>query len=142
MWKWFRGDRAKQYAPIEHPRLGVMTFDRREDCWIADQPLQSHAVRLLIVGEPQPEGCLVSHAVEIVDSFDQLQRSVDRLLDNAIEERPKFAHEIKRLAITEICLLWLDRPGDGMIYFSGPDPHHVWRCDYINRQPQSLGFDS
>jgi hypothetical protein len=34
-----------------------------------------------------------------------------------------------------------DRPGDGKIYFRGPDPHRVWRCDYIAGVARDLGFD-
>ena len=54
----------------------------------------------------------------------------------------QYADEIRQLAIQDVCLFWPDRPDDGMIYFKGPDEFKVWRCDYVARKPQGLGFDS
>jgi hypothetical protein len=38
--------------------------------------------------------------------------------------------------------MWPDRPDDGMIYFDGPGTEErIWRCDYVGRRAQDLGFD-
>jgi hypothetical protein len=53
-----------------------------------------------------------------------------------------WSKEMAELTIEDVCLFWPDRPNDGMIYFHGPDETRVWRCDYVNREPRDLGFDS
>jgi hypothetical protein len=49
--------------------------------------------------------------------------------------------EIRQLRLEFVGLLWPDRPNDGLLYFNGPNEYRVWRCDYISRKPQILGFD-
>ena len=70
---------------------------------------------------------------------DFLEREA-REMEGARQPRP--AEEIRQLTLESICLFWPDRPDDGMLYFDGPDEYRVWRCDYVDREPRALGFDS
>jgi hypothetical protein len=89
-----------------------------------------------------PGAAVLGHMREIAHKFDALESSVAATLESsAAGAPPEFASEIRALRIESVCL-WPDRPGSGMIYFSGPsDDLRVWRCDYIAGQPRALGYD-
>src|SRR5262245_36018124 len=86
-----------------------------------------------------------SCAQDIVRSLPEFEQSVSAFLAEearSVKHLTRFADEIRQLTIEDVCLFWPHRSDDGMIYFKGPDEFRVWRCDYVARKPQGLGFDS
>jgi len=132
------GDRATE---IEDPLLGKLILSEDEDWWEGSVKIGEKKVCFLLGGDLEPGRELIAHAHDIVQIFDRFESMIaDFLLDEALRWK-SFSDEIRRLVVEDICLVWPDRPDDGMIYFKGPDEYRVWRCDYVNRRPTKLGFD-
>lgn len=127
---------------IEHPALGSIEFDPEEDSWSATPKVGDQQVRFLIGGKDAPDPTLLAQAVAILEDFDRFCRTVHEFLKREAMARPRFTQEILQLRVADVCLFWSDRPNDSMIYFSGPDRFRVWHCDYVNREPVALAFDS
>jgi hypothetical protein len=127
---------------VEDAVLGPLHLSEDEDWWEATVVVGNKVVGFKIGGDSEPSHELIAHARDIVQRFDAFERMVAEFLaEEAHKQRPS-AGEIQQLLIEDICLFWPERPDDGMIYFKGSDEFKLWRCDYVNRQPQGLGFDS
>jgi hypothetical protein len=133
---------ARSDRRVEDPRLGRIEFDDGEGSWSAIPMIDGRAIRFLIGGDDLPDQGLVQHAVAILDDIEAFRRRIRGFLQVEAAAKPRFANEIKQLEISHVCLWWPNRRDDGMIYFTGPDRFRVWRCDYIDGTPTSLGFDS
>jgi hypothetical protein len=142
LWKRLLAQNATAQRSADHPRLGRIDFDPDEALWIAKVRVSDQMIRLLFAGETAPDERLVLHGESILADFDRLALKVHAVLQAEAASRPRYAEEIRELVISDVCLLWPDRPDDGMIYFSASDRFRVWHCDYIDRVPQSLTFDS
>jgi hypothetical protein len=119
-----------------------MRFDHEVECWRATLQANGAGMGFLIAGSDQPDPGLVQHALEILDDVAAFRERVAAFLRDEANRLPEFADEIARLQIEDLNLFSPTRPNDGMIHFSGPDEFRVWRCDYVNRTPKDLGFDS
>jgi hypothetical protein len=85
---------------------------------------------------------LIADALDIVQTLDDFERMIAEFLVEEARRQGRFADEIRQLAIEDVCLFWPDRPDDGMTYFKGNDEFRLWRCDYVGRKSEALGFDS
>jgi hypothetical protein len=125
--------------------LGELRLSDDAEWWEGRITIGSRTVGFQIGGEGKPDTRLIAHAHDIVRSLPEFEHSVLTFLaDEArtAKHLARFAEEIRQLTLESVCLFWPDRPDDGMIYFKGPDEFRVWRCDYVARKPQGLGFDS
>jgi hypothetical protein len=129
--------------PPEHdPVLGSMEWDGEQEAWVVQLPESPGKFRILLAGEERPDTRLVLHARDIFTAPEKLLGEVETIIKSLAREVPEAAREILGLKIESVALMWPDRPDDGMIYFDGPDTdERVWRCDYVGRRPQVLGFD-
>ena len=118
----------------------MVVWDPEEDAWVTR--VRQPAFKILLGGSGRPDPQLVAHARDIVSSPDKLDTSVRLLLVSAANDLPTASSEILGLRIESVALMWPDHPDDGMVFLDGPNTEgRVWRCDYVGRQPQGLGFD-
>ena len=125
--------------------LGTLRWTDDDQLWEATVAVGDNTINFLIAGDTGPNRTLIAHAHDIVRTFPDFHRMVTAFLaDETAQQKhlSRFSDEIRQLSIEHVCLLWPDRPDDGMIYFRGPDENRAWRCDYIARKPKGLGFDS
>ena len=123
--------------------LGPLVHDRGEDWWTGTATCpDGRRLSFKLAGERAPHPLLLAHARDIVAAHREFARTVSAFLVAEADAHERFADEVRKLEVGEICLFWPDRPDDGMIYFTGPDESRLWRCDYVDRRPVGLGFDS
>ncbi len=130
---------------VTDPVLGELRLSENAQWWEGRVTIGNKTIGFKIGGKAKPDAALLAHAYDIVRSFPEFEQKVSAFLaDEARTVRylAKFTEEIRQLTIEDVCLFWPNRPDDGMIYFKGPDQFRVWRCDYVARKPQGLGFDS
>ena len=121
--------------------LGSLIYSD-ESWWEATVAIGERKIGFKIGGEAKPALGIISHANDIVANFTTFFRVIREFLLFDAKRLPAAAEEIIQLQIEDICLFWPLRPDDGMIYFTGPTEDRFWRCDYIQRKPKRLGFDS
>lgn len=122
--------------------LGTLVFDRELECWTTKVDTPSGPIGFEIGGERAPDERLIAHAVDIVGRPAEFMVMVVGFLGTEAMRDPRLSGEIRQLTLESVCLRWPKHPDDGMLYFSSPDEDHLWRCDYVKRTPQGLGFDS
>ena len=129
------------------PMLGAFIYDTGEHAWIADVSANANASFQLKLGggdsKPAPE--LLAAAKELLAVPKRFCDDVLAFLERTILEDPDFcdyAGEIRALQVEDLSLFSADRPNSGMIYFSNGLRGRVWRCDFVDGRPKSLGFDS
>lgn len=138
--------RAVGPRPIEMVQdscLGDLRFDPDVEAWrtVVDSP--GGRMGFQITGSVEPDPRLVVHARELARSSRLFLQEVRDFLQREARDQPRWAEQIAALELEEVCLLWPKRPNDGMLYFAGPDSElRIWRCDYVDRKPIGLGFDS
>jgi hypothetical protein len=133
---------AVRFESVQDEVLGSLAWEDGQEAWVARVSNSPTPFRILLAGEERPIPILVSHARDIFTSPENLVSDVDLLLRRAAIEFPTVATEILSLRIEAVSLMCADRPDDGMIYFDGSGTEgRVWRCDYIGRRVQGLGFD-
>ena len=130
--------RSKHTEKIHHPVLGDLCLS---DYWEATVTVHGKTLGFKI-GGLEPDAVLVEHACDIVRSFPEFEKMIAAFLASEADRLPGAANEIRQLVIEDVMLCCPERPNDGMIFFTGPDKYRGWRCDYIGRKPQGLGFDS
>ena len=126
------------------PLLGRFVFNRDNRWWETQALLGGQPVTFVIGGNEQPDPGLLNHARDIFARFAEIDTRVRAFLDREAQS-PKLrgaVAEISNLRIESINLLWPKRPNDGMIFFAGSSNDRIWRCDYVGREPQGLGFDN
>lgn len=124
--------------------LGALRWSKDDEMWEAQAKVGDDSIGFFIAGDASPSPALVSHARDIVAKLADFKRMVASFLEDEVKQEKGLGHyagEIGKLAIEHVCLMWPDRPDDGMIYFAGPDDCRCWRCDYVGRKPKGLGFD-
>jgi hypothetical protein len=132
--------KPKAPTPVQDPVLGTLAWDVDEDAWVVQG--DAAPFRILLAGAAGPTPRLLAHARDLYLAPEKVVGDVASMLGAAAETLPVAKHEILRLRIESVCLMWPDRPEDGMIYFDGPTTaERIWRCDYVARRPQGLGFD-
>ena len=131
---------AKQVPqPFHDDVLGAMPWNEDEGGWIA-RP-SSGAFRIVVGGTHRPHASLLAPARALSADPTNVLAQVASLLRAFADRLPDAASEVLALHIEAVHLMWPARPGHGMIYFTGPDPNRVWRCDYVAGVPKDLGFD-
>lgn len=129
--------------PLDDPILGTLVLGDTPSTWVSHAVPNFRPFAIEIGGPTTPDSALLVHARDIHGNSGTFTTSVYEFLGN---EKKKFppdtADEIASLQIEMVGLWWPKRPNDGMIFFEGGDEGRVWRCDYINRTPANLGFDS
>jgi hypothetical protein len=143
--RFFRGEAPPVAGEMVHPVLGTLKWSEEDEAWITSPEHNGIGFALQIAGTPRPDESLVRHAAEIVATRDEFVRSVERFLSDqmsSVRNLGAFREELGRLKIERVCLFWSERPNDGMIFFEGGRDHRIWRCDYVGRNLQGLGFDS
>lgn len=129
--------------PIDDPVLGTLVPGDTPSTWLSRVVPNFRPFAIEIGGSTTPDPALLVHAQEIHGNSGAFASSVDEFLTNEKKRfPPEAADEISSLQIEVVGLWWPKRPNDGMIFFEGGDEGRVWRCDYINRTPTGLGFDS
>jgi hypothetical protein len=125
--------------------LGLLVYSEDDDRWEGTMLIGENRVRLLIGGDDSPSPALIAHARDIAGDSAAFATLVRDFLATEAEAagHRDVANEIQQLTLESICLLSPERPYNGMLYFHGPDDERrLWRCDYIERKPRGLGFDS
>ena len=140
--KLFASKPKMERVPIMHPTLGLITYSEEEDAWLTAPSHASLGFRFHIAGEEVPASALVSHAESVARDPLAFRKMVSTFLEVEAKRLKDQEDTVRKLEIEMLCLFWPDRPDDGMIYFSGGERYGVWRCDYKNRKPVGLGFDS
>jgi hypothetical protein len=116
---------------VHDPVLGTLSFDPEQCAWRTSVEVQSGRIGFVVGGTTEPDARLLAHAADIARSGDAFLQSMREYLSAEAERDERWRHQVRA------------RPDDGMLYFSGPDrQERVWRCDYVKRKPQQLGFDS
>ena len=128
--------------PVIHPTLGPITYSDEEEAWLTDPAHASLGFRFHIAGDEAPDAALIPHAESIARDPLSFRNMVGTFLEAEAKRLKDRDDTVRKLEIDMLCLFWPDKPDDGMIYFSGGDRYGVWRCDYRNRKPVGLGFDS
>lgn len=136
----FRGKAKKRAREFHDPVLGTFHL-ADEDLWKATVEVEGRKLGFMIGGDREPDMALIEHARDIVRSFAQFDKMVAEFLASEAQRMPGASDEIRQLTIEDVMLCCPKRPDDGMIYFKGPDKYRLWRCDYLGRKPQALGFD-
>jgi len=126
-------------VPFSHPTLGIFTYSDDESAWLSE-PLVGF--RFHLAGDEAPDGALVAHAESVARDPATFKDMVAGFLEEEARTLKDKEDTVRKLEIEMLCLFWPQRPDDGMIYFTGGDQYGVWRCDYKNRRPIGLGFDS
>ena len=139
--KLFPDRRADWRHSVSDPVIGELVLSSDGDWWEGSLTVDGTSVQFQLGGDREPSLALISHAHDIIREFAVFSRTVSEFLDSEAAAQAASADEIRQLALESVCLFWPDRPNDGMLYFNGADEYRVWRCDYINRKPQGLGFD-
>ena len=134
--------RQSRVRSFNDPVLGELSLSADEDWWESVVTLSGHAIQFQVGGASEPAPQLLAHAHDICRELPAFVSTVAVFLEAQAAAQPRTAAEIRQLTLESVFLPWPDRPNDGMLYFHGPDEFRVWRCDYINRQPVHLGFDS
>jgi hypothetical protein len=99
--------------------------------------------QVLIAGsEIEPDPNLLAHAREIASAPREFHETIREFLTAEASRFRGLEQEVQSLKLDEVKLCWPKQLGDGMIYFDGGRDYRVWRCDYIDRAPRSLGFDT
>jgi hypothetical protein len=131
---------AKQLLqPFQDEVLGVMPWDEDEGGWVGRTA--GGAFRIVVAGGHQPHPSLLAAARALSANPSNFIAQVASHLRAFADRVPDAASEVLGLQIEALYLTRPDRPDDGMIYFTGPDPYRVWRCDYVAGVPRDLGFD-
>jgi hypothetical protein len=127
---------------VPDPILGEWRLSEDADWWEAAVALGDRTVEFHIDSAERPDEATVAHVHQIIQEFVAFEARVTECLERELDRlsylRP-FADEVRQLRIDDVTL---SGPGEGMIYFKGPDPHRLWRCDYCHGEPRGLGFDS
>jgi hypothetical protein len=138
-------------AEVEHPVLGRLRYSRDSEDWESDNaalPFQFSIAgnRGSAFQRIAPDARLMAHAERVAQDAPEFARMVRQFLEHEVERQGRLsglAEEVASLEIAKLCLMWPERPDDGMIQFTGPnDELRLWRCDYVGRTPKWLGFDS
>ena len=127
------------------PALGTLSWSKEDEAWLSSPEYDGIGFAFQIAGTPQPDAALVLHAADIVQQKEEFVRSVQRCLTSetaSVRHLRAFRDEIAALKIARVCLFWPQRPDDGMIFFDGGRDYRVWRCEYVDRTPKGLVFDS
>lgn len=128
---------------VEDPRLGVLTFAPDVEAWRVTVPSSRGPLRFQISGTALPDEQLLGHAADLAAQANSFMDRVRAFLESEAHTQTQWADEIRALELDEVCLLWPKRPNDGMLYFTGAQADlRLWRCDYVNRTPEGLAFDS
>lgn len=146
------GDRRPVRGVVPNEVPGRLVYSQESDGW-ETEPKQGLPFQFFIAGdrsrcmaEIAPDSRLIEHAEEIAKDPEAFLREVRDFLIGEIDAQPRFgkwAQEVSDLKVATVCLMWPERPDDGMIQFTGPADHlRLWRCDYIGRKPKWLGFDT
>ena len=141
----FQGDPPPRAEKIDDPILGTLRWSEEDEGWISSATYRGVGFEFQISGTPEPDKALLAHAADIArNKEDFIARVMRRVKSDAatIRRFAAYRDEIEKLKIDRVCLFWPERPGDGMISFSGGRDCRLWRCDYIAREPKGLGFDS
>jgi hypothetical protein len=128
--------------PVINPILGAIAYSELDHEWLTDPTHASLGFRFLIAGEEAPDSALIAHAEAVARNPLSFRKMVSTFLKKEAERLKDKDDTVRKLEIEMLCLFWPDKPDDGMIYFSGGERYGVWRCDYKNRKPVGLGFDS
>lgn len=128
--------------PVTHPTLGPITYSEEDEAWLTDASHASLGFRFHFAGKEAPDTRLLPHAESVAHDPADFRRRITAFLDEEAKRLKDKDDTVRNLEIETLCLFWPDRPEDGMIYFSGGERYGVWRCDYKNRRPTGLGFDS
>ncbi len=138
---------------VEHPVLGRLVYSVDGDGWESRAGHGGIPFRFFIAGDRRegpeevvPDGALISHAESIALDPTEFVAGIERFLAREAQAQSRLkglVEEVSLLKVDTVCLMWPDRPDDGMIQFRGPDDDlRLWRCDYVQREPKWLGFDT
>jgi hypothetical protein len=128
---------------VPHEQLGELRFDGDEGAWRVRVQCPSGPIEFLIGGGREPDGGLLAHASELVSSSAAFMVQIRKYLEQEAARYEPRQDEVRSLRLDKVCLFWPKRPNDGMLYFTNANNDgKVWRCDYVDRKPQSLGFDA
>ena len=125
---------------VHDPVLGTLRL-AGEGWWEATVVLDGRSLGFKIGDNNGPDPALMDHARDLLRGFPEFNKMIGEFLLNEAKRMPAAAEEIRQLEVEDVMLFWPKRPHDGMIYFRGPHKYRVWRCDYVDRKPQGLGFD-
>ena len=143
--RFFQGEPPPIAATLDDPVLGTLTWSEDGEEWYSDAEHKGVGFEFWISGTPEPNKALLAHAVDILKRKDDFVAEVlahAKAEGETVNSLRSYREEIARLRIEGIHLCWPDRPGDGMIRLSGGQDYRAWRCDYIDRRPKGLCFDS
>jgi hypothetical protein len=131
--------------PVQDEILGLIQFNPEEKIWEAWVSCLGNRWRLCMAGRAMPDPNLLAHAREVAENPEQFCEMIAFFLRSeasALSAFPSAQEEVLSLRLESLNLFFPSRPNDGMLYFEGGKDNRVWRCDYIGRKPDGLGFDS
>jgi hypothetical protein len=126
---------AQPIQSVTDPVLGELRLSEDADWWEGNITIGGESIGFKIAGESVPDAMRIAHAHDIVRSFPEFREMIRKFLDDEarnVRHLQRFVDEIRQLQIEDVCLLRPRRPDDGMVYFRGPDPYRLWRCDYVD----------
>lgn len=133
--------------------LGSLEYDSDTEAWSKTIGMNGKSIRLIVDGdwggpkieEIVPAEHLVMWARQISENpeefcqtlFDFVQRDTEVNSSNA-----EYREEIGDLRIDTIYLGPYTKQGDAIVNLAGGKDGRHWRCDYRDKKPKSLGYDS
>ena len=130
------------HAPVSNLILGCISFSEEDGAWLTEPSHGALRFRIHIAGVEAPDARLLAHAEAVARDPISFRAMVSDFLEQSAKQMKDEDDTVRKLEIESLCLFWPDRPDDGMIFFLGGEKYRAWRCDYKNRKPIGLGFDS
>jgi hypothetical protein len=128
----------KKKAPIEmvHPEHGVLTFEG--ELWSGCVERAGRKIEIAVAGtEAGPDAVLMRRLGELLGRFETIEQ---RAREYVQEIEPRIRQE--ELRFCGLDLLWEDRPEWFVVDFTlKGDVDGLWRVEFENEEPKSLGRD-
>jgi hypothetical protein len=138
------GARPSPGAVVDHPTLGSLAYDAELEAWRTSVATPAGSLAFVLHGNGKPDAAALEKAAVIVHSAPAFLAKLTAFLEAEAQAHKAVADEIRHLRIDDVVLYPSHGTGRvaGMIYFAGPHPDRLWRCDFDGHKPYDLGFDS
>jgi hypothetical protein len=131
-------------AIVDHPTLGSLAYDAELEAWRTSVVTPAGPLAFVLHGNGKPDAAALEKAAVIAHAAPAFFAKLTAFLEAEAQKQRMAADEIRQLRVDDVVLYPTHGTGRvaGMIYFAGPHPDRVWRCDFDGHTPRDLGFDS
>jgi len=140
--RFWQGEPPPISETLDDPVLGTLIWSDDDEAWTTNKAIEGLGFEIVISGTKEPDRQLLAHAREIFRNHSDFVSNVlgqIKIESETVRGLRRYREEIDGLRIERV---YLSRPDDGRIYFSGGQDDRLWLCEYIGGQAKGLGFDS